>query len=298
MSKATENRENSSTTQSDWLSEERTLWVTAEFPHSRLKHTPVTTATSQGPSDSQRYANVNQAQVSLQRHQQELSQSASSYLLELPQAVHLDRRTFLRLAAWEICTGSHRRRRVHGGKTGWTKRNASAWSWHFKRRSGRFSDCFFQQIGEKSNKRKKSWAVWAVLKSMRHRFSSVIRWCLAAWLSIRGLLALPPVYLERLKQLRLSDQLMQARWRAESDLLQEPLPMWCFERVVHDFNPRPWLFFCCLQVLFACIMWFYRCQTNKTHKPNSRLCLIAGMDLNYIFVASKADIWNETYLED
>lgn len=55
--------------------------------------------------------------------------------------------------------------------------------------------------------------------------------------------------------------------------------------------------FCCLQVLFASIMWFYRCQTNKIHKPNSRLCLIAGMDLNYIFVASKADIWNETYLE-
>lgn len=143
---------NSSTTQGDRLSEERTLWVTAEFPHSRLKHTPVTTATSQGPSDSQRYANVSQARVSLQQHQQKLSQSASSYLLELPQAVHLNRRTFLRLAAGEICTGSHRRRRVHGGKTERTKRNASAWSRHFKRRWGRFSSCFFQQIGEKSNK--------------------------------------------------------------------------------------------------------------------------------------------------
>lgn len=151
MSKTTENRENSRT-QGDRLSEEWTLWVTAEFPHSRLKHTPVTTATSQGPSDSQRYANVSQARVSLQRHQQELSQSASSYLLELPQAVHLNRRTFLRLAAGEICTGSHRRRRVHGGKTGRTKRNASAWSRHFKRRWGRFSSSFFQQIGEKSNK--------------------------------------------------------------------------------------------------------------------------------------------------
>lgn len=150
MAKTTENRENSSTTQSD--SEERTLWVTAEFPHSRLKHTPVTTATSQGPSDSRRYANVSQAQVSLQQHQQELSQSASSYLLELPQAVHLNRRTFLCLATREICTGSHRRRRVNGGKRGWTKRNASAWSWHFKRRWGRFAGCFFQQIGEKSNK--------------------------------------------------------------------------------------------------------------------------------------------------
>lgn len=149
MSKTTENRENSSTTQSD---SENSVSHCRISTHRRLKHTPVTTATSQGPSDSQRYTNVSQAQVSLQQHQQVLSQSASSYLLELPQAVHLNRRTFLRLAAREICTGSHRRRRVHEGKTGWTKRYASAWSWHFKQRWGRFSRCFFQQIGEKSNK--------------------------------------------------------------------------------------------------------------------------------------------------
>lgn len=151
-------------------SEEWTLWVTAEVPHSHLKHTPVTTATSQGPYDSQRDANVSQAQVSLQRHQQELSQSASSYLLELPQAVHLNRGTFLRLAAWEICTGSHRRRRVHVGKTGWTKRSASAWSWHFKRQILRLLFPANRWEVEQHSPTGSRAPVWAALKSMRHRF--------------------------------------------------------------------------------------------------------------------------------